>query len=107
MTTALRTRRRSLRATLLAAVHAAVDRLTAAWNLLAAAQKRLLADLAKARPGRSAPARTRTAVAAFHRALAAFHRAVASFAERWAATDLPIAYRDGGLDALRHIGRDP
>ncbi|HEX5566591.1 MAG TPA: hypothetical protein VFY14_06620, partial [Streptomyces sp.] len=65
------------------------------------------ATLAAIRPGRGAPARTRAAIAVFQRALAAFDRAVASFAERWGATDLPIAYRDGGLDALRSIGRDP
>ncbi|MET9436877.1 hypothetical protein [Streptomyces sp. NPDC006551] len=103
MTTPLR--RRSLRARLQSLIADATTRITAAWRILTTAQTRLLAALAQIRPGRNAPARIRAAVLVFQQAIAAFDRAVAAFAARWAATDLPAAYRDGGLATFDHVGR--
>ena len=98
-------RRRSLRARLLDLISDATDRITAAWQILTNAQTRLLAALAAIRPGRAAPARIRAAALLFQQALAAFDRAVAGFAERWAATDLPAAYRHGALATFDHVSR--
>ncbi|WP_329126030.1 hypothetical protein [Streptomyces sp. NBC_01353] len=103
MTTPLR--RRSMRARLQALISDATGRITAAWRILTTAQTRLLAALAAVRPGRSAPARIRAASLLFQQAIAAFDRAVAAFAERWAATDLPAAYREGALAAFDHVDR--
>lgn len=99
------TRRRSLRTRLLAIVTAATDRLVAAWRILTRAQTKLLAALARIRPGRNASRAIRTATAAFQQQLAEFDRAVAAFAERWASQDLPIAYREGALSMLDHLDR--
>jgi len=95
-----RGRARSLRARLLALITDAVGRLTAAWRILSTAQSRLLDALARIRPGGRARAATQEAVRLFQRALASFDRAVAAFAERWASTDLPLAYREGALSML-------
>jgi hypothetical protein len=99
------TRARSLRARLLALITNATSRLTAAWSLLTRAQDRLLAALAAIRPGRGATTRIRAAVTVFQQGLAAFDRAVTAFAERWAAQDLPTAYRDGALQMLENASR--
>ncbi|MFD8470414.1 hypothetical protein ACFV10_35515, partial [Streptomyces cyaneofuscatus] len=48
----------------------------------------------------AASAGIRAATLAFQQALASFDRAVGGFIERWAATDLPLAYRDGSLAML-------
>lgn len=101
------TRRRSLRARLLALVTGATDTLAAAWRILTRAQQTLLDVLARIRPGRTAQAAIRAASAAFTQAIAAFDRAAMAFVERWAATDLPTAYRAGGTNALATAGRDP
>ncbi|MGW3401191.1 hypothetical protein [Streptomyces zhihengii] len=98
-------RRRSLRARLLGYITGAVDRLTAAWQILTRAKRTLLAALARIRPGRGATAAIRAAVTAFQRALAAFDRAVTAAAERWAARDLPLAYREGALAVLDDLDR--
>ncbi|MFF8610786.1 hypothetical protein ACF06X_33310 [Streptomyces sp. NPDC015346] len=103
MTTPLR--RRSLRARLQALITDATGRITAAWRILTTAQTRLLTALAAVRPGRTALAAIRAATLAFQQALAAFDRAVAAFAARWAATDLPAAYREGAYATLDHAGR--
>lgn len=105
MTTPTRGHRRSLRSRLLGFITDAAGRLTAAWSLLAGAQRRLLAALARIRPGTGAPAAIRQASAAFLGALGDFNRDVTAFAERWAAQDLPLAYRAGGLNALTNAGR--
>ncbi|MFB9558631.1 hypothetical protein [Streptomyces roseoviridis] len=96
------TRRRPLRARLLALIADATNRLTAAWRVLTRAQTALLDALARIRPGRTAYARIRAVGEAFQRQIAAFDRAAIAFAERWAATDLPAAYREGALTALDH-----
>ncbi|MDX3343510.1 hypothetical protein PV409_36735 [Streptomyces sp. ME02-6979.5a] len=99
------TRRRTLRARLLDFIRGGVSRLTSAWRILTDAQDRLLAALASIRPGRAASARIRAAVLAFQQALAAFSRDTGAFIERWAATDLPTAYRDGSLAMLDRADR--
>lgn len=99
------TRRRTLRQRILWLITDATTRLTRAWEILTTAQTRLLNALASILPGRGAPARIRAATAVFHRSLAAFDRAVAGFAERWAATDLPLAYREGALIMFGHADR--
>lgn len=98
-------RGRSLRQRLLRFITDATARITAAWNILTTAQTRLLNALAAIRPGRGAPARIRAAAVIFQRSLAAFDRAAAGFAERWAATDLPLIYREGALTTLDHADR--
>lgn len=99
------TRRRTLRARLLAFIADATSRITAAWRILTNAQNRLLDTLAAIRPGRSAGARIRAAQQAFQRSIADFNRAVGSFTERWAATDLPLAYREGAFGMLDRADR--
>ncbi|MFC7794651.1 hypothetical protein [Streptomyces cinereoruber] len=99
------TRRRSFRARLLALVTSAVDQLTAAWRILTRAQNTLLTALARIRPGRTAYTTIRTAGEAFQQQIAAFDRAAFSLVERWAATDLPILYRDGAHNALTQASR--
>ncbi|MFD3516341.1 hypothetical protein [Streptomyces sp. NPDC058657] len=97
--------RRTLRSRLLDLITSATSRLTAAWAILSTAQVRLLDMLAAIRPGRTAQARIRTAVTLFQRAVATFDRAAAGWIERWAATDLPAAYRAGALAMLDHADR--
>ncbi|MEV4975519.1 hypothetical protein [Streptomyces scopuliridis] len=104
MTTPVRGRR-TLRSRLLAFIADATGRLTTAWRILTTAQTRLLDALAAIRPGRSASARIRTAQLAFQRSIAEFNRMVGAFAERWAATDLPLAYREGSLAMLDRADR--
>lgn len=99
------TRRRTLRARLLAFIRDATGRLTAAWRILTGAQDTLLAALARIRPGRNAPALIRAAQQTFQRSIADFDRAVGSFTERWAATDLPLAYREGAFGMLDRADR--
>jgi len=95
-------RRRSLRARLLALIADATNQLAAAWRILTRAQSTLLTALARIRPGRTAYSAIRAAGEAFQRQVAAFDRAALGFVERWAATDLPSAYREGALTALEH-----
>lgn len=97
--------RRTLRARLLDLITGATSRLTAAWSILATAQTRLLDMLAAIRPGRAAGARIRAAALVFQRAVAAFDEAAAGFVERWAATDLAAAYREGAMAMLDHADR--
>lgn len=103
MSTPVRTR--SLRSRLLGYITDATARLRAAWTLLATAQTRLLDSLAAIRPGRGATTRIRAAIAVFNTALAAFERTVRAFIERWAATDLPLIYREGAHTLLGNAGR--
>lgn len=105
MTTPLRPRR-TLRARLLGYITDATNRLLQAWTILINAQNRLLNALALIRPGRGSGARVRTAVAVFNTSLAAFTRAAMAFAERWAATDLPLIYREGAWTMLDNAARD-
>jgi hypothetical protein len=107
MTTPLRRRGRTLRQRLLAYITDAVDRLRAAWSILTIAQTRLLNALAGIRPGRTSGGgrALRTAIAAFNTSLGAFARTAGAFAERWAATDLPLIYREGAWTMLDNADR--
>ncbi|WP_399559476.1 hypothetical protein [Streptomyces chartreusis] len=107
MTTPVRRRGRTLRQRLLGYITDAVDRLRKAWSILTLAQTRLLNALAGIRPGRSSGtgARLRAAIAAFNTSLAAFARAAGAWAERWAATDLPLIYREGAWTLLDNADR--
>ncbi|MFE6126732.1 hypothetical protein ACFQ6Q_00445 [Streptomyces sp. NPDC056437] len=98
-------RGRTLRSRLLAFITDATSRLTSAWRILTQAQTRLLDALARIRPGRGGTTAQRAATLAFRRSLADFDRDVAAFAERWAATDLPLIYREGALTTLDHLDR--
>ena len=106
MTTRVR-RGRSLRSRLIGYITSATSRLRNAWSILTIAQTRLLNALAAIRPGRSGAtgARLRAAVAAFNTSLAAFNRAAMAFAEGWAATDLPLIYREGAWTLLENADR--
>ncbi|MFF4527008.1 hypothetical protein [Streptomyces bluensis] len=106
MTTPVR-RGRTLRSRLLAYITSGVNRLQAAWRILTGAQTTLLGALASSSPGRRSGAggRLRAAVAAFNAALAAFNRAAMAFAESWAATDLPVIYREGAWTMLDNADR--
>lgn len=104
MTTPVRGRR-TLRSRLLAFIADATGRLTAAWRILTNAQTRLLDTLAAIRPGRAASTRIRAAGMVFQRSLADFNRSMVAFIERWAATDLPLAYREGSFGMLNQADR--
>lgn len=107
MTTPVRRRGRTLRQRLLGFITDAVSRLRSAWAILTAAQTRLLAALTAIRPGRSSGAgrRLRAAIATFNTSLGAFARAAGAFAERWAAQDLPVIYREGAWTLLENAER--
>ncbi|MFD7922540.1 hypothetical protein ACFV3R_25350 [Streptomyces sp. NPDC059740] len=99
------TRRRTLRSRLLVYISRATSALTTAWNALAAAQRRLLTALAAIRPGRGATTRIRAAAAVFQRGIAAFNQTAGAFVEAWAATDLPLIYREGAHQLLDQADR--
>ncbi|MFD9443410.1 hypothetical protein [Streptomyces sp. NPDC060001] len=102
MSTPVRRRGRTLRQRLIGYITSATNRLSSAWSILTTAQTRLLNALARIRPGRSATAAqtVRAAIAVFNTGLGAFSRAVMAFTERWAATDLPLIYREGAWTLL-------
>lgn len=106
MTTRVR-RGRTLRSRLLGYITGAVSRLRNAWSILTIAQTRFLNAIAVIRPGRSSGTgtRLRAAIAAFNTSLAAFNRAAMAFAESWAATDLPLIYREGAWQILDQADR--
>lgn len=91
---------------LLALIALALMRLTRTWALLSTAQIALLHRLAALPPGTATVPRIRDALAEFNGLVGAFDRDARAFAERWAATDLPTAYRDGALRALMAARRD-
>jgi hypothetical protein len=107
MTTPVRRRGRTLRQRLLGYITDAVARLRSAWAILTGAQRRLLSALAAIRPGRTSGGgrRLREAIATFNTSLAAFNRAAMAMAERWAATDLPVIYREGAWTLLDNADR--
>ncbi|MGW1468557.1 hypothetical protein ACWCPT_29950 [Streptomyces sp. NPDC002308] len=90
---------------LLALIAVSAARLTRDWQRLTVAQDTLLRTMERIRPGIGASARARTAISEFNQQVAAFERDARAFAERWAATDLPVAYRDGAVQALRRAAR--
>jgi len=106
MTTPVR-RGRTLRQRLLGYITDAVTRLRAAWNILAAAQTRLLNALASIAPSRRGTSkRLRQAITAFNGSLGDFSRAAGAYAERWSATDLPLIYREGAWTMLDNARLD-
>lgn len=76
------------------------------WQRLSTAQDNLLRTLERLRPGLGATTRIRGIVASFNYEVGEFDRLARALAERWAAQDLPVAYRDGALRALRQAGAD-
>jgi hypothetical protein len=90
---------------LLALIAAATRQLTGTWASLIAAQHELLDRLERLGPfptGR----RIREALSVWNGRLGAFDRDIRALIERWAAEDLPTAYRDGALRALAQAGQD-
>lgn len=98
-------RGRTLRQRLITYITGATSRLTGAWNILTTAQNALLTVLARIRPGPDRGGRMRAAITAFNQALAAFDRTAGSFIERWAASDLPLIYREGAYLMLERADR--
>ncbi|MFK0288234.1 hypothetical protein ACIQVL_48355 [Streptomyces sp. NPDC090499] len=76
------------------------------WQRLITAQDTLLRTLERLRPGRGATTRINSYVTLFNQQVGEFSRATTALAERWAAQDLPTAYRDGALRALRAADAD-
>ncbi|MER6253589.1 hypothetical protein ABT224_19765 [Streptomyces sp. NPDC001584] len=86
-------------------IEAALDHLAQDWALLIDAQQSVLRALAAARRRRgphtgAVPPAVREALATFTTATARFNTDAGALAERWAAVDLPRAYRIGAEDAL-------
>lgn len=102
MTTPVQNRTRDDRIELTALIAAGATQLTTAWTILRTSQQTLLDQLERIHAGRAAGVahQLRTALVGFNAAVAEFDRRARAFAERWAAQDLPIAYRDGALRAL-------
>jgi hypothetical protein len=76
------------------------------WQRLTTAQDNLLRVLERLQPTLGATTRIRSIISGFNDEVGEFDRLARALATRWAATDLPIAYRDGALRALRKAGRD-
>jgi len=105
MSTTVR-RGRTLRSRLLAYITNGVDRLRSAWRILTTAQTRLLNALVTIAPSRNGISRRlRAAITDFNGSLADFYRAAVAYAESWAATDLPLIYREGALTMLDNADR--
>lgn len=109
MTTPVRDQRtQDDRQELTALIAAAVAQLTRTWSILHTSQTTLLEALEQIERGRAVgrTRRIREALATFNSAVAEYDRAARGFAERWAAQDLPVAYRDGAVRALRAAEQD-
>lgn len=91
---------------LLLPITAAITQLAGAWQHLTAAQDTLLRTAERIRPGRNATTRMRAAVLEFNGSVGDFNRAARALTERWAATDLPVIYRDGAIRALERARAD-
>ncbi|MCF0086584.1 hypothetical protein B0E37_01641 [Streptomyces sp. MH192] len=76
------------------------------WQRLTVAQDTLLRTLERIRPGLGATTRINGLITLFQQEVGEFNRLARALAERWAAHDLPIAYRDGALRALRRARAD-
>jgi hypothetical protein len=98
MTTPQVTDEREALATLVTAM---VNELVREWRRLTTAQDTLLRSLERIRPGVGATTRVNGYVTVFQQEVGEFSRLATALAERWAAQDLPIAYRDGATRALR------
>lgn len=90
---------------LLTLIAATTAQLTTAWKQLRTAQGTLLLRLERVRFTAGAIPKIRAHIADFNAAVAEFDRTARAIVERWAATDLPTAYRDGALRALRSAAR--
>lgn len=109
MTTPVRDpRTRDDRQELTALIAAAVAQLTRTWAILHTSQTSLLQRLEQIEGGRAVgrTRRTREALTDFNATVGEYDRQARAFAERWAAQDLPIAYRDGAIRALRAAEQD-
>jgi hypothetical protein len=93
---------------LTALIAAATAQLTRTWAILHTSQTTLLQGLERIEGGRAVgrTRRIREALAEFSTAVAEYDRTARGLAERWAAQDLPIAYRDGAARALRAAEQD-
>lgn len=94
------------RAELLALITATTAELVRQWQRLTTAQDALLRALERLRPGLGSTARIRGIVADFNTQVGEFDRLARAVAVRWAGQDLPVAYRDGALRALRKADAD-
>ncbi|MFD9004391.1 hypothetical protein ACFV0T_26120 [Streptomyces sp. NPDC059582] len=94
------------RAELTALIIAMTLELTRTWQRLVTAQDNLLRILERLRPALGATTRIRSIINGFNQQVGEFDRLARALAERWAGHDLPIAYRDGALRALRRAGAD-
>lgn len=85
-----------------AVVAAAALKLAAAWSSLHLAQLALLRLLETQQMERTVGSnlRLKTATQQFLNAVGAFDREARAVVERWSAQDIPLAYRDGALNAL-------
>jgi hypothetical protein len=104
MTTALQ--QTDDRAELTALITAMTGELVRQWQRLATAQDNLLTLLVRIQRGYGATNRIPPLIASFNQQVGEFSRLTIALAERWAAQDLPIAYRDGAQRALRKAGAD-
>ena len=91
---------------LTALITAGVTELVRQWQRLTVAQDTLLRALERLRPGLGATTRIRGYITTFNQQVGEFDRLVRALATRWAAQDLPIAYRDGAVRALRQADAD-
>lgn len=91
---------------LTALITAATAELVRQWARLTTAQDRLLRALQRLRPGRGATTSIRALIASFNQEVGEFDRLARALTVRWAAQDLPVAYRDGALRALRQSAAD-
>ncbi len=91
---------------LAALITALLTDLVRQWERLVTAQDTLLRSLERLHPGLGATTRINTLITTFNHEVGEFSRLTRALAERWAATDLPIAYRDGALRALRKADAD-
>jgi hypothetical protein len=106
MTTALQQQTTTDRGELTALIAATTTALVRQWQRLTTAQNTLLRTLQRLRPGLGATTRINGLVNEFHQEVGQFNRLAQALAARWAAQDLPVAYRDGALRALRKAGAD-
>ncbi|QLJ06734.1 hypothetical protein HZZ00_37510 (plasmid) [Streptomyces sp. NEAU-sy36] len=94
------------RSELTALITAATLDLVRQWERLPTAQDTLLRALERLRPGLGATTRINAHITAFNQQVGEFSRLTHALIERWAAHDLPTAYRDGALRALRQTDAD-
>lgn len=92
-------------AALIALALAATHQLSGAWTILGGARDHVLTELdamaAETAATRATPTRARRALTVLREATARFDRDAMGIAARWAAVDLPIAYRNGAQQALK------